>query len=115
MILAALDFVDDRAGIIARDRRLQLEEGAMRAGEEGAIFLGLAAEARDLGLEVSHDDAAFTGAGAEHLAEAAGLRVPGGCDIAIYAVDCVCDQTVEHVDFMADLRHSGYSVHWTHG
>ena len=87
----------------------------MRTGEESDIFLGLGAQARDLVLEIAHDDAGFIGTGTEHLAEAAGLWISGGGDIAVNAVDCVRDQAVEHVDFMADLGHSGYSVHCKHG
>ena len=79
IILAALDFVDDRLLVAAGDRRLEVEEALVGLAEERAVVLRIAAEPADFGAQLLDRLAALAGALAEQLLEAAvALDVGGG-------------------------------------
>ena len=77
----------------------------MRAGEQGAVILGIAAEAGDFAAELAGDLAALVGAGAEQLGKAAAVDRLGGFLIAVDAVDGGGDQAIQRADVVAGLGH----------
>ena len=97
IILAALDFVDDRSLVATGDGGLEVEETLVGLAEERSVILRTAAEAGDFGAQLLDRFPAFVGALAKQLLEAAGaLDVGGRVLVAGDAVDQRRGQRVEN-------------------